>query len=610
MPVAYSQRIRSALWLSVVTLLVPISITLWELSSGGPRPWLRLAALLIVGATLVLLLARQHSFERLMAEQERADSALRASEAKFSGILAIAADAIITVDHDQTVVHFNHGAEQIFGHAAGDVVGRHLALLLPPRYRAAHELHMEHFARAAESARRMAERREIFGLRADGTEFPAEASISKLVTEQGMLFTVVLRDVTERKRTEEDERFMAETSAALAQSLDFDATLQAVVDLAVPRLADAAFVDVVTSNGGLRRMVGRRHRESLSAAMQQLAIAPLSWDSPSPVIDVIRRRRAEQVVAVDASWLEGNEEAGAIAAWTALGARALLIVPLVAGDQMLGALTLIAVNARRSLSAETRVLAEKFAGSAATMLENARLYAVAQRANRAREEVLGVVSHDLRNPITAISMCARALDENPPTSEQARHELLTTIRESAAWTNRLIQDLLDEASLEQGRLSVEAWPSEPAQLVLQTWHMFEVEAMQHGVSLAQRLPTNLPLVMADSARIVQVLGNLVRNALKFTPSGGQITIGAEPRDGQVVFSVRDTGPGVAPEHQMRVFERYWQSSDAARIRGTGLGLSIAKGMVEAHGGTIWLESIPGQGATFLFSIPTATRSTI
>ncbi len=104
---------------------------------------------------------------------------------------------------------------------------------------------------------------------------------------------------------------------------------------------------------------------------------------------------------------------------------------------------------------------------------------------------------------------------------------------------------------------------------------------------------------------MQVLGNLLRNAIKFTPRDGRIVIGAEPRDRSVVFSVTDTGPGISAENQARVFDRYWQSSDGARARGTGLGLSIAKGIVEAHGGRIWVRSVPGEGSTFAFTIPQA-----
>jgi signal transduction histidine kinase len=354
-------------------------------------------------------------------------------------------------------------------------------------------------------------------------------------------------------------------------------------------------------------VISTRQRPELTPALRALAEHPLTWDSPSPIIDSIRRKRRELVATIDDDWLEANEDPAMIPHWRALGARALLTLPLVAGDEAFGALTLISVNPERVFSTDARALADKFAATAATTLENARLYGVAQRATRARDEVLGIVSHDLRNPISAIAMCARVLQENPPNDASERRQLLGTIRESTEWVNRLIQDLLDVANIERGQLSLELQPRDPAQIALQARHMFEVEATHHGITLDVDVPTNLPMVVADSARIVQVLGNLLRNAIKFTPNGGRIVVAVGRGETGVVFSVRDSGAGIAIANQARVFDRYWESSDGSRVRGTGLGLSIAKGIVAAHGGSIWVQSAPGQGSTFSFSVPDHTE---
>jgi PAS domain S-box-containing protein len=529
---------------------------------------------------------------------------LRASEAKFSGILAIAADAIISVDQSQRIVHFNRGAEEIFGYAAADAIGRHLAILLPTRYRPTHEGHMEQFARTPITARRMGERRAIFGLRADGTEFPAEASISKLVTRDGVLFTVVLRDITAQKRAEEDERFLSAAGNDLTQTLAVDATLRAIVDLPVPRIGDACLLDLMLGGGEFRRVTSTRQRAELTSAVQALGAYVLTADSPSPIIDAIRRNRREVVESIDDEWLEASADPEVIPSWRALGAKALLIQPLHVGGETLGALTFIRTEPG-GFDGERRIVAEKYAKAAATALENSRLYDAARKANQARDDVLGVVSHDLRNPISAISMCARVLEDNPEADEKSRRELLHTIRESTDWMNRLIQDLLDVANIERGRLSLELRAEEASQLALQALHMFEVEAKEQGVELDARLSTNLPLASADGARVVQVLGNLVRNALKFTPRGGRVAIAVDAEDSSILFSVSDTGRGISADNQAKVFDRFWQSSNGAVARGSGLGLSIAKGIVEAHGGRIWLRSEPGKGSIFTFSIPTA-----
>jgi PAS domain S-box-containing protein len=607
MPLVHVRRFRLALWIALLALLVPVGLTLREVAADGPQSWLRLMALVVVTATLVGALSQQRGFEARVRDQQAADEAVRASEAKFAGILEIAADAIISVDQSQRIVHFNHGAEKIFGYRADEAIGQHLATLLPPRTRGVHEGHMQRFGSGPEVARRMGERREIFGLRKNGEEFPAEASISKLQTPTATLYTVVLRDVTERKRAEEGERFLSAASADLGRSLDLDAALRVAADLPVPRLADACLIDLVVGEA-YRRIASTRQRSDLSPTLASLAAVALTTDSPSPIIDVIRRGRTELVSAVDDEWLEGNEEVALIPEWRRLGARSLLIVPIASGTRTLGALTLIGIDGRR-FGEDQQALAEKYAAVAGGALANATLYDIAQRANRARDEVLGVVSHDLRNPISAIAMCARALEDAPPANEAARKELLVTIRESTEWINRLIQDLLDVAVIESGKLSLQLREQDPAPLALQARHMFEVEAVGHDIHLDAKIATNLPLMSADGARIVQTLGNLLRNAIKFTPNGGRITIGVDARGGRVEFSVKDSGPGIPLENQARLFDRYWQSSNGARARGTGLGLSIAKGIVDAHGGEIWVRSTPGEGSTFTFAIPAATPAT-
>jgi PAS domain S-box-containing protein len=557
---------------------------------------------------LVVLAAQQFFVRSRLRERGRIEGELRASEAKFSGILAIAADAIITIDHGQRIVHFNNGAEETFGYKASDAIGRHLAILLPPRFRAVHDSHIEAFARSPVTARRMGERREIFGLRSDGTEFPAEASISKLVTPDGLLFTVVLRDTTVQRRAEEDERFLAAAAGELANTLAVEATEHAVVDLPIPHLADAALLDLAVPgappDAPYRRVASTRQRAELAAGVQSLGAHVLTADSPTPIVDVIRRGRAEVVDAIDDEWLEASADPEAVAHWRSIGARSLLMLPLAAGD-VRGALTLIRTAGGQGFDRQQRQVGEKFASVAATALQNAQLYDAARQANRARDEMLGVVSHDLRNPLSAIAMCARVLGDSRPGDESARRELLDTIQQSTEWMNRLIEDLLDVSNIERGKLSLELRPEEPSQLVLQALHMFEVEAKEQGIALVARLPSNVPLVVADRARVVQMLANLLRNAIKFTPRDGRIAIGLEPGDRNVLFSVSDTGRGIPAEQQTHVFDRYWQSSAGARERGAGLGLSIAKGIVEAHGGKITVESAPGRGSQFAFTIPQA-----
>ncbi|HZI43334.1 MAG TPA: ATP-binding protein, partial [Gemmatimonadaceae bacterium] len=416
------------------------------------------------------------------------------------------------------------------------------------------------------------------------------------------VFTAVVRDITERRRAQENERFLADASARLSASLGFEEVLQTIADCSTPVLADACVVDVLDGQSFVRRVAnGSADGTETKAA---LAAGALSWDSLSPAVDVIRRGRSEIIERVDDEWLEAHEESpDHLTRWRRLDVRSMLVVPLSVGERTFGAVTLLALDSRPAYGAEARALAEKFASHASLALENARLYREARRATEGRDQVLGVVSHDLRNPISAIAMCASALRDNWVGDARERESLLTTIVQSTEWMNRLIQDLLDVASIEAGRLSLERGRETPQSIVDKARRMFEVEAAGRHIELMSEVPDDLPPINVDASRIVQVLGNLLRNAMKFTPDGGRISLGAATRDGSVVFSVADTGPGIPVAEQPKVFDRYWHSRRTANKRGTGLGLSIGKGIIEAHGGRIWLESTPGQGATFFLSVP-------
>ena len=563
-------------------------------------------ALFFVAGAGAALLAQRLSPRLRHDRRTRTDDRLAASERRFAAILSIAAEAIITVDHSQRVLHFNRGAEEIFGYSEVEIVGRHLSILIPQRFRDAHAGHVQGFARSAATARRMGERQEIFGLRADGSEFPAEASISKLVGPDGILFTVVLRDTTRHHRAAAEQRFLAAASSALSRTLAVDETVRTIVDLPVPLLADASLAVVRGRNGSLRRVASTGHARSLSPGLEAVIAEPLTEDSPWPSIDVMRRNRRLLVDEVDSEWLERYAEGAELAAWRAIGARSLLIVPIHASGETLGALTLVRTRAD-PFDDDARSLATTFSATAATALANARLYESARDANQARDEMLSVVSHDLRNPLTAIGMCVHALEFEHDESPEERRELLATIRASSGLMNRMIEDLLDVASIERGQLSVSLAPQEPSELARRALQMFEVEAEEGGVRIRAQLDTNLPVINADAGRIVQVLGNLIRNAITFTPRAGLIDVGVHGQGTDVVFAVADTGRGIPAEHLSHVFDRYWHSD--ASTRGHGLGLSIARGIVQAHGGRIWATSESGHGSVFQFAIPAAGAAT-
>ncbi len=541
------------------------------------------------------------------------------SEALFAAILSIAADAIITLDEHQRITQFNEGATRVFGYAAEEVIGQPMDMLLPPRFRARHHGHVEEFGRGRESARQMGHRREIFGLRKDGSEFPAEASIAQLQVADGhRVFSAVLRDITERKRAEGQQQFMIESSAVLTSTLDYETIIAAIPALAVRALGDWCALDLVDSSAETRIDMRpgmhqeMRHveasRDDASPLVHALgSLYPLDADSPWPVQDVLRTGR--QVTAVtDSEWLEahtlGEAELDRLAG---AGVGSLLMVPLRARDRVLGVLTLARAESAQLFDASDEALATAFASRAALALDNAHLYGSAQRATKARDETLGVVSHDLRNPLSAIAMCASAL-RSGSTDAPTTASLAGTIAESAEWMQRLIRDLLDIASLESGRLTVERRAERVHELFERVGELFAPVASERGITLTLESTPELE-VHGDFERLLQVLANLVGNALKFTDVGGRVTVSATARAHDVLFEVADTGAGIPSEHFAHLFELYWHTQHEGRSRGSGYGLAIARGLVAAHGGQIWVDSVVGAGSRFSFTVPTFTVPT-
>jgi signal transduction histidine kinase len=248
-------------------------------------------------------------------------------------------------------------------------------------------------------------------------------------------------------------------------------------------------------------------------------------------------------------------------------------------------------------------LARTFDRTAATLQERT---AALQRAVKARDEVLGIVAHDLRNPLSAIGMKAYLVEAALPSGDKLR-DSSRAIQRLTRDMDTLIQDLLDVSRIEAGRVPIQPAPTIVGDLIERVVEMMQMNAAQQELELVTSVAKDLPEVEVDGDQIVRVLGNLVANAIKFTPPGGRISIRAVHRPGEVRISVTDTGPGISAEDRPHLFESFWQPQSSVGT-GAGLGLAIARGIVQAHGGRIEVESEVGKGSTFTFTLPTAARA--
>ncbi|HUF64459.1 MAG TPA: PAS domain S-box protein [Gemmatimonadaceae bacterium] len=431
------------------------------------------------------------------------------------------------------------------------------------------------------------------------------------------------RDVTEQKHAEVQARalvleqaaraeaeashqraaFLAEASRVLGSSFDHHTTLAALARLAVPALADYCTIDILEADGTYVT-VGGAHADPAEEPIRRSArpLDPGEVTRSHPVVRVLADGQPllipEVPPEVAASWFAGEAARQAV---ESLDPRSVMCVPLVGTDRMLGALTLAASSSGRRYGLADLALAEELAHRAALAVEHASLYQAAQQATRARDNVLAVVAHDLRNPLNTILMAAELLLDIGASQKPFDPRHVEMISRAGQRMDRMIQDLLDVQRTEAGRLTIDARVENVAEIIGDTLEMLRSMAASSGVELVNEQEEDLPPVVADAARIQQVLSNLVGNALKFTPGGGRITVRAEAIGEEVRVAVIDTGTGIEADQLPHVFGRFWQATSGDR-RGIGLGLAIAKGIVEQHGGRIWVESAPGQGSSFFFTL--------
>jgi PAS domain S-box-containing protein len=556
--------------------------------------------MILIGAQIGEFIERHHT------QQE-----LRASEERYRIVSETAQDAIFTIDESSTVTFCNAAVERTFGYKPAELIGRNLDLIIPERLREAHHRGIERYLRTR--TRHIPWTGvELTALHKDGHEFPCELSFGEWTSGDQTIFTGFARDVTERKRALEaeqetraqlqrradEESSFRHLASALTGAVEMTEVLYEITNRAthVTR-ADGVYVERIVTVG-VQKLV-----EVVSSAGKGSPPRGLRVSFPGSMTEEILDS-ATPVILADME-LFGKNMAPYLA--DTCPHCEVLVTPLIAENETLGALVLLNSRASGRQFREGDVVRARTLGDLASLaLRRVRLMEQereakekAEAAVQVRDETLGIVSHDLRNPLTTIALSADLLRDATPAEQP---ELVDTIRKSARQMQRLIQDLLDVARVEAGGLAVSTSVIDPESLVREVCAQQEPLAEQKNLRLACEMRTPLPRICADHDRLVQVLGNLIGNAVKFTPERGSITIEAKQRDSQVHFVVRDTGPGIPEKDLKNVFTPYWQAKKTAHM-GAGLGLAIVRGIIAAHGGQVWAENAPGGGAMFTFTIP-------
>jgi len=506
--------------------------------------------------------------------KDRSKEALRESESSMRAITDSAQDAILMMDPEGRISYWNPAAERILGYTSAEAIGKNLhALIVPSHYHEAHHAAFPVFQQKGQGAA-VGKTLDLEALRKDGKEISVQLSLSAIHMKGAWHAVGVLRDSTERKRAEETLRKSEERFRTLA-----DSTFEGIIIHGKSEILDV--------NQSFLQMIGYKSDEVIGKNMFDF-IAPKSREL------VVRHVQTGSDEAIE---IEVVRKDGTPLTMEAAGKT------IIHKDKPARVVALYNITERKVIELGLKNAHEKLE-ALATELE---------RAARVKSEFLASMSHELRTPLNAVIGFSQVLQDQDfgPLNEKQK-EYMLDILESGNHLLSLINDILDLSKVEAGKMELQISPVVVGDLLAGSLVMIKEKAMKHGITLETDIPEELSHfeMLADERKFKQILFNLLSNASKFTPDGGAITLSARRMaegEGEVIqVSVKDTGIGIAPENQAKVFESFYQASGGltSKTSGTGLGLPLARSFVKLHGGRMWVESEgEGKGSQFYFSLP-------
>lgn len=533
----------------------------------------------------------------LQGERERVEQELELSETLTSSL----GEAVLAVDRHLVVTFMNPAAKALLATTSMTGVGKPLSEVARIVEDVAGDTASNPITSVIEGGV-VRHSEEATFIRANGAPVQVAYSATPMVDGDAVTGCVIsFRSAADIQRAERMNRFLAQVSGALGSSLDYSATLATLAHLSVPYFADICFIDECTPEKTLKRtevvfaddskeVHADRVREAATSCGAASLQSRVSGSGDPVLIDDIE---AEPSPGYGPQHRE---------VMSLIGAKTCIVVRLASGGSVFGTLTFIMAESGRMFTKADLAVADTIAQRASTALHNARLYHFLEVAVRERQEILAIVSHDLRSPLTNVLMSARLLKAVHPTNRPN----VEIIERAVVRMDLLLKDLLDVSSIEAGHLSINPTDVGLRELCDEAIQGATLLGTSKSIRVRGFIARDVRL-RCDRDRILQVLGNFLSNAVKFTPAGGEIELAAIVEEGQVRLEVSDSGPGIPEAAQAHVFDRYWQARETAAA-GRGLGLYIASGIIASHGGTIGVRSVVGQGSTFYCTLPAAVAA--
>ena len=549
-----------------------------------------------------------------ITDMRRQEDALRVSREWFSTTLQSIGDAVIATDAKGRVTFMNGLAERLTAWNAQDAAGKPLPEVFHILAEYNRQLVENPVDRVLREGKVVGLANHTILIGRNGVEVNIDDSAAPIRSTKGELVGTVLvfRDVSERRAEELRRSFIAKATAELASSLDYKHTLATVARLAVPTIADWCAVDIAAEDGLERLAVEHVDPEKVRLVFDIQRRYPPDRNSPSGTYQVLRTGEPTFISDIpDAMLVAAARDEEHLALIRKLELHSYLAVPLKVNQRVLGVLTLAMAESARRYGPRDLEVATQLADRAALAVGQARLFedtlharTEAERANRAKDEFLAMLGHELRNPLAPILTALELMKTRAPTVlERERAVLERQVKHLVT----LVDDLLDVSRIARGKVELAKERVDLADTVGKALELAGPVLAERQHEIIREVAEGL-VVVGDSVRLSQVLANLLTNAAKYTPAGGRIEVLGERRGAEVLLRVRDNGVGIAPDLLPRVFDLFvqgGQSLDRAQ-GGLGLGLAIVRSVVELHGGKVFADSAgPGQGSEFRIVLPAA-----
>ncbi|HYF50690.1 MAG TPA: ATP-binding protein [Planctomycetota bacterium] len=432
-----------------------------------------------------------------------------------------------------------------------------------------------------------------------------------IAVENAWLYRAARREIEDRKRSEEAQRFLARAGEILASTLDYGVSLQKIAELSTPFLADYCVIDVIEEGDVIRR-VGMSHANPERMELVRV----LSRYAPRDAADL--QHHLAHALNTGTPFVHPNITDAQLQAHASkhnspellrvlrgLEPHAYLVVPIVLHGRVHGTIGFISAESKRDYGEREQAIGMDLARRAALAIENAKLYHRVVEEDRRKSDFIATLAHELRNPLAPIRNGVHLLQRIGP-KEPELQRIREMIERQAAHMSRLVDDLLDISRVTRDKIALDKECVDFAQLARHVLHDYEHDAVKAGIRCSIDGAQQPVWVEGDRTRLSQVVGNLLHNALKFTPRGGEVSLSFESSADVALLRIRDTGSGIDPAVLPQLFEPFKQGrqgSDRAK-GGLGLGLALVKGLIKLHGGRVWAESAGvNAGATFFVQLP-------